>query len=49
MNAQSALSHYFVEQGLIPEGSAVEDWLGDRWYRIGGLPVLPLVGKIKES
>ena len=49
MNAQDALSHYFVEHGLFPEGSGVEDWLGERWYRIGGLPVLPLVGKIKES
>ena len=49
MTAKDALSHYFVEQGLFPEGSSVEDWLEERWYRIGGFPVLPLVGKIKES
>ena len=49
MNAQDALSQYFVEQGLFPEGSSVRDYLEERWYRIGGLPVLPLVGKIKQS
>jgi hypothetical protein len=49
MTAEDALSRYFVEQGLFPEGSSVADWIGDRWYRIGGIPVLPLVGKIKES
>ncbi len=49
MTAQDALSSFFVAQGILPEGSAVEDWIGDRWYRIGGIPVLPLVGKIKHS
>ena len=49
MTAQDALSSFFVAQGILREGSAVEDWIGDRWYRIGGIPVLPLVGKIKHS
>ena len=31
MTAKDALSHYFVEQGLFPEGSSVEDWLEERW------------------
>ena len=49
MTIQEALSNYFVEQGLHTERSTLEDWLEDRWYRIGGVPVLPLVGRIKES
>ncbi len=49
MKAQQALSRYFVEEGLFPKGSNVDDWVGDRWYRIGGVPVFPLVGKIKQS
>ena len=49
MTAGDALSRFFVEHGLLPEGSAFADWIGDRWYRMGGVPVLPLVGRIKES
>ncbi len=49
MKAQQALSRYFVEEGVFPAGTSADDWVGDRWYRIGGLPVFPLVGKIKQS
>ena len=49
MTAQDALSRFFVDQGLFPEGSTADDWIGDRWYRMGGVPVLPLVGKLKQS
>ena len=49
MTGEDALSRFFVEQGLWPEGSSVTDWIGDRWLRIGGIRVLPLVGGIKES
>ena len=49
MTARDALSQYFVEQGLFPEATSVEDWFADRWYRIGGVPVLPLVGGLKHS
>ncbi len=49
MTAEDALSRFFVDQGLFPEGSTAADWIGDRWYRMGGVPVLPLVGKLKQS
>lgn len=49
MTTQDSLSRYFVDQGLFPEGSTMDDWLGSRWYRIGGVPVFPIVGKIKHS
>ena len=47
-----APSRYYAERNIRPEGTHLEDWLAERWYRVGGVPgvpILPLVGGLKHT
>jgi hypothetical protein len=52
MKSEAALSRYYAEREIRPEGTNRDDWLKERWYRVGGvpgIPILPLVGGLKQT
>lgn len=52
MRTENALSEYYAEHEIRPEGTKLDDWLKERWYRVGGVPgvpILPLLGGLKRT